>query len=236
MPYTTQTLAALRARLQRSYDSTPFWSDQEANDAINEALYFFNLYTGYWRGSATANTVASSPFVSVPGSLTYRARVTRAGKTLKRKSIVELYRQRRGWRTQTTASGGEVPTTIQEWAPIGLATIAIWPADAAGGTTLTFEAIRITPILTADGSLLDLGDEEIQILLDEALYVLAFKRPSILPTFRPRHLAFLAACVERNDQLRASSYFRQVLGLDQEQRLEPAKISATPDQEAPAAP
>src|SRR5437016_1230975 len=122
MAYTAITLATLRARLQDRYDGTPFWSNTEANDAINETLRWFNLYTGYWRGSATVVTGVGDRFLSVSGTLTYRTRVTRAGKALTRKSIVELYRQRRDWRTQTTATGGEVPTTIREWAPVGLRT------------------------------------------------------------------------------------------------------------------
>src|SRR5258705_5402739 len=141
MPYVATNLLSLRNRLKDRFDSTPFWSDTEATSAINETLRWFNLYTGYWRGTATANTTAGSPFLTVPGTLTYRTRVTRPGKVLTRKSIVELYRQRRNWRTQTTASGGGVPTTIREWAPIGLGSIAIWPTDPAGGTTLTFEGV-----------------------------------------------------------------------------------------------
>ena len=227
MAYATLTRATLRARLQDRFTGDPFWSATEANDAINEALRQFNLFTGYWRGSATALTTAGSPFVTVPGSLTYRTRVTRSGFALTRKSIVEFYRMRRNWRTQTTSSGSPVPTTIREWAPIGLGTIAIWPTDPAGGTTLTFEAVRLTPVLTADGDFLDLGDEELTLILAEALYILSFKRPSILETMQPKHQLFLAGCLERNDQLRASSYYRRVLGLDQAQRVTPPRLGKT---------
>lgn len=220
MPYTAITLATLRARLQDRYTGDPFWSSTEANDAINETLREFNKYTGYWRGTATALTTINSPFVLVPGTLTYRTRVQRVGLTLTRKSIVGLYRTRRNWRTQTTISGGEVPTTIREWAPVGLGRIAIWPTDAVGGTTLTFDAVKLTPILTADGQFLDLGNEEIELVLAEALYVLSFKRPSILEAMQEKHQIFLQGMLERNDQLRASSYFREALGLDPEQRVE----------------
>lgn len=224
MSYTSVTLATLRTRLQERYDDVPFWTDQDAQDAINETLRLFNLYTGYWRTvAATASTTAGTPFVTVPGSLTYRTRVYRSGRVITRKSLVELYRTRRNWRTDTTTDGGSTPTTIREWAPVGLRTIAIWPTDAVGGTQLLFDAVRITPILTADGSFLDLGEEEITLLLSEALYILSFKRPSLLETFQPLHQAFLAGCLERNEQLRASSVFRQAAGLDQEQRLEPIK-------------
>ncbi len=225
MAYAATTRSTLRSRLQDRFTGDPFWSTTEANDAINEALRQFNLYTGYWRGSATVNTVADDPFLTVSATLTKATRITRSGYPLARKSIVEFYRQRRNWRTQHTGSGGGVPTTIKEWAPIGLGGFAIWPADHAGGTTLTVEAVKITPVLTADGNFVDLGDEEQKILLDEALYILSFKRPSILATMEEKHKAFLAACLERNDQLRQSSFFRAALGLDQEQILEPIRAS-----------
>lgn len=228
MAYASTTRTVLRARLQDRYTGDPFWTTTDANDAINEAMRQFNLFTGYWRGSATVVTVADTPFLTVSATLTKATRVTRAGKVLARKSIVELYRQRPNWRTQHTASGSGVPTTISEWAPVGLGGFAIWPADHAGGTTLTVEAVKITPVLTADGNFIDIGDEELKVILDECLYILAFKRPSILEAMTPKHQAFLAACVERNDQLRGSSYFREILGRDAEQRLDPVRVERDP--------
>ena len=223
MAYASVTRAVLRARLQDRYDGVPYWSATEANDALNEALRQFNLYTGYWRGSATVNTVANDPFLAVSNTLTRATRIYRSGQALTRKSIVELYRQRRNWRTQTTASGAGVPTVVSDWAPIGLTGFAIWPADAAGGLTLTVDAVKITPILTADGQFVDVGEEELDLLLDEALWILTFKMPSEREAQRRRHESFLQGCLDRNEQLRASSYFREVLGLDQEQRLEPTR-------------
>lgn len=224
MAYAAVTRATLRTRLQDRYDGTPFWSATEANDAINEALRYFNLYTGYWRGAATVVTGAADRFLTVSGTLTAGTRVFRSGQVLTRKSIVEFYRQRRNWRTQTTASGSGVPTVISEWAPIGLSTIAIWPADAAGGTTITIDAVKITPILSADGTNVDLGTEELDLILDEALYILNFKRPSDLEAVKPGHLRFLAGCMERNALLKGSSFFKEALGLPQEVALKPPFI------------
>lgn len=223
MAYLQVTLAQLRAQLTARYTGDPFWVTQEANDAINEALRWFNAYTGYWRTTTTAVTVANTPFVTVPGTLTYRTRVYRPGRALTQKSIVELYRQRRNWRTDLTTDGGDVPTVIREWAPVGLGQIAIWPADP-GGTTLTFDGIRLTPILTADAQFLDLGQEELNLLLAEALWILTFKRPSLIAEMREQHLIFLRGVMDRNDQLRESAHFRQALGLDAEQRLEPVHL------------
>ena len=213
MPYTTTTLAALRADLQARYDAVPFWTDTDARDALNEAMRQFNLFTGYWRGTSTSVTGVGARFISVPAALTYRTRVFVSGRVITRKSLAEFYRMRRNWRTQTTTSGSPVPSTIQEWAPIGLGQIALWPADAAGGTSLSIDGIKLTPTLSADGDTLDLGTEEHAILLDEALYILAFKRPSLLEQMQPRHQAFLQGCLARNELLRGSAYFRRVLGL-----------------------
>ena len=225
MAYANTTRAQLRASLQVRIDSVPWWSATEANDAINEALRYFNLYTGYWRGSASVLTVAGTPFISLGATLTKGARVTRSGLALTRKSIVEFYRGRPAWRTQITTDGSPVPSTIKEWAPLGLNKIAIWPRDA-GGTTLTVEGVKITPILAADGSFVDLGEEELSAVESEALWILGFKRPSTLEGLKDHHREFLQACLDRNDQLRASSTFRKWLGLDQQQRLVRTRVSA----------
>lgn len=217
----------MRSRLQDRFDQTPFWSVADANDLINEALRWFNLYTGFWRGTATIVTQAGNPFLQVSGTLTYRTRVFVAGNQLTPSSIVQLYRARPGWRTQTTASGGGVPTIINSWAPVGLSTLAIWPADAVGGTTVSIDAVKVTPTLTSDGQFVDLGTEELDLILDEALWGLSFKRPSVQPALKPNHLRFLQGCLARNNQLRASSFFREALGLDQEQRLVPPRQPAT---------
>lgn len=227
MAYTSITLATLRARLQDRYDGAPFWSTTDANDLINEALRWFNLYTGFWRGTVTVVTVAGNPFLTVSGSLTYRTRVWVNGNPLTLSSIVQLYRARPNWRTQKTTDGGDVPTTLNSWAPVGLSRVAIWPADGAGGTTVSIDGVRVTPILTADGQFVDLGTEELDLILDEALWGLSFKRPSVQAALQPGHQRFLQGCLSRNDQLRASAFFREALGLDQEQRLVSPRSPAT---------
>lgn len=224
MAYVSVTLAQLRGMLQARYTGDPFWVDQEATDAINEALRWFNAYTGYWRTTVTVATVAFNPFITIPASLTYRTRVYRPGRALTQKSIVELYRQRRNWRTDATTDGGDTPTVIREWAPVGLTRIAIWPADGVGGTVLTLDGVRVTPVLTTNASVLDLGEEELNLILSEAIWILTFKRPSLIETMREKHQTFLQGCMERNDQLRESAHFRQALGLDQQQRLEPVHL------------
>ena len=95
MPYATLTLATLRGLLQNTYTDDPFWSDTEANDALNEALRQFNLYTGYWRGTVTALTTANVAFVTVPArsffALTMETDRRRPGNGLQEKSGKSLH-------------------------------------------------------------------------------------------------------------------------------------------------
>lgn len=232
MAYAITTLNALRHALQTHYTGDPFWTTQDANDAINEALRWFNAYTGYWRGSASLTTLAGTPFLIVPAALTAQTRVYQTGRVLTPASLVSWYRTKRNWRTETITSGGTVPTTIREWAPVGLFRIAIWPHDPAGGLDLTIDGVRVTPILTTDASFVDMGEEVQGAVVDEALYILAFKRPSLLQEFQPRHQAFLAAAAEKNDRLRASSYFRKALGLPQHDRLVLPRVAVSETEEA----
>jgi hypothetical protein len=224
MAYQQVTLAELRYLLETRYTGDAFWTVTDANDAINEALRYFNAFTGYWRGTVTVSTTAGLPFLLMPAPLTSQTRVYVAGRVLTLKSLVGWYRTKRNWRSETTTSGASVPTTIREWAPVGLTFIAIWPTDPFGGTILSVDGVRVTPILETDGSFVDMGQEVQGAIQAEALYILAYKRPSLLESFTPYHQEFLQACLEKNDQLRASSYFRKALGLPQQFRLEPLRV------------
>lgn len=219
MPYASMTRAQLRARLQDRYTGDPFWTAGEANTAINEALRQFNLYTGFWWGTVTAVTQAGTPFVAVPAAMTWRTRVLPPlGPALTQKGLLTLYRQRPGWRTQTIADGGEVPARVEEWAPVGITRIAIWPRDA-GGTPLQVTGVRVTPVLTDDGQTVDLGEEQVGPLLDEALWILTFKRPSLKDSLEAGHQRFLQAMLTMNDRLRRSAFYRKTLGLPEDARM-----------------
>lgn len=232
MPYASISRGTLRSRLQDHFSGDPFWTSTEANDALNEALRWWNLYTGFWCGEAQALTVAGTPYVPVPQVLTWQTRVRLStGPALLAKGILELYRSRPGWRTQTTASGGGVPSRIEEWAPVGVQQIAIWPRDA-GGTLLTFSGVLKTPVLLDDGQFLQVGEEQVGPLLDESLWVLGFKRPSLREQLQEGHTRFLQACLGQNDRLRRSAAFRKTLGLPSDGRLDRPARANTDLQEA----
>ena len=59
MPYQAVTLATLRTRLQNRYGNVAFWSNEEARLALNEALRYWNLFTGRWRTRIVLATTAA---------------------------------------------------------------------------------------------------------------------------------------------------------------------------------
>lgn len=216
MAYAQITLSTLRSRLQDRYDATPFWSNEEARLAINEALRVWNAMTGYWKARSTASTTAGVPWVTVPGSaITFSTRVERSSTPLFKVSLFELDMAKPGWQAQTTTTGGAVPTSIKFWAPAGLKKIAIWPIDAAGSTTLTFDGVALTPTLSADGDYIDIGQEELNTILGYAVHILCFKRggEQFLKT-KPMYDEFVKVAATRNALLGAAEPFKSILGGD----------------------
>src|ERR1022692_3471267 len=144
MAYTTISLAHLRMMLQDKVESVPFWTDTEANSAINEALLMWNALTGYWKGSQTIITAPGSWEYALDSSLVFGARVELNGKSLAIASLADMDAGHPGWQGQSTVSAGNIPTTIVKWLPLSLGMIAIWPVDAVGGQTLTVWGISQT--------------------------------------------------------------------------------------------
>lgn len=234
MAYQSLTLSALTARMQQRWDQSVFWTAEEARLAINEALRDWNLLTGRWRRRITLSTVAPVAGVPVveyalPATLTYGMRVRKVA-ALHPTSILELDLARPTWRSETTSSGGAVPTTPTLWAPQSLQTIVIWPAVAiAGVDDLLVDGVAATPVLVTDGSFVDIGDEIVNILVDFAVHCAAFKEggPRWLGT-RPAYAAFLRAAAEENGLLKANQAFRRAAGLDRRRDLQ--KTHGIPNQ------
>lgn len=192
-----------------------FWDDQETLDATNEALLLWNLLTGNWHTTVSLPTVAGQYSYALPSSLLYRTRLLVDGLPLSSSSREELNLGRPYWRTETTASGGDVPSRPMLFAPISLRQIYLWPADAVGGRTLTIEGIAATPVLVTSGDVLDLGSEQEAVLLGMAQHILLFKKGgAAFQATQPLFQRFLAAAAEQNNRIRASTVYRTVMGLD----------------------
>ena len=209
MAYQRVTLTTLQARLADRYDGTVFWTGAEATSAINESMRVWNGLTGYWRQRITLTGSPNDPWLPIPGSLVQGARLEFGGIALQRVSLAHLQYGRAYWQSETSA-------TIKVWAPVGLSLVALWPAPLANAT-ITVDGIASTPVLVNGGDFVDIGDEEIGILLGFALHLLTFKGPDALfAGTAPLRQAFYTAAALRNERFSTSDFLRGFLGLNKE--------------------
>lgn len=214
MAYQRVTLTTLRELLKARWEGQPFWSDADALDALNEALQVWNLLTGFWKTRVLLQTSAGTYDYGLPSALLYGMRVEWNGRPLSPSSREDLNLGRYQWRTETTASGGSVPTRPLLWCPLGLTMVRIWPADANFGNSLTFDGVAATPVLVGDDDYLDLGEETLTLLIGYALHAAAFKKGgSFFQATLPHFTRFLQGAVEENAQIKTSQVFRRYAGL-----------------------
>lgn len=215
MPYQLITRAQLRTDLQEKYESVPYWTTAEANAAINEALRMWNFLVGRWQNRVVLTTAPGDYDYALPQTLLYRARVLFNGQPLTPSTYTDLSAGRPGWRTETTASGGDVPTRPTVWIPVSLRWIQIWPADATGHNGLTIDGVATTPILTADGDFVNLPTADLGPVLDYCLHTLSFKKGgAYFAATMPKLQAFLQAAAVENQLLTTSKTYRRWAGLD----------------------
>lgn len=230
MAYAQFTLATLRVRLHDKRDGILQWTPEEEQLAINKALRFWNLLTGYWQRTALQNTGNGTVEYTLPATMVYGARVAVSGLPLTVTSLTELDLMRPSWRSETVASGGSVPTVPTLWAPCSLLRIAIWPQMASVVVNgLRVDGVSATPVLSEPADFIDLGEELLEVLLNYCLHLLAFKIGG--PTFQqtvPHYRAFLRAAAEENGILKANKKFRRWAGLDR--RIDLLKLDKEPTQ------
>lgn len=215
MAYIQVTRAQLRTMLEERYEAVPYWTTDEANDALNEMLLTWGMLTGRWRSTVTLQTTAGTVDYAIPPGLSYRVRVAFDGLPLSPASRTEMNLGRPNWWNERTTDGGSVPRRPTLWIPISLNLLAIWPADAAGHHSLTVEGVANTPVLTDDAQFVDLAEADFSPLLGFALHVLSLKKggPWLAKTL-PDYRAFLAAAAEENSLIASSQFYRRFMGLD----------------------
>ena len=228
MSYTQVNRAQFRQLVRNQLGSgglaSSLWRDTELNFLIQESLRFYNLLTAYWKTRATLVTVANQVWYSTPGTITSNMRISFNGFPMRAESMYAMDFARSGWESETTASGGDVPTRPRYFVIGGLAKLAIWPADAAGGNSLVLDGIAVTPLLTADASFIDVGQEDMNHLLDLCQHLAAFKEggeefKSSMTSFK----SFLEGAGARNAILLRCATYRKWLGLDTGRRSRPLK-------------
>lgn len=226
MAYQKYTLTQLQTLLAQRYESVPFWTSEEARLGLNEGLRIWNAITGFWKQEISAEATANDPYVPLAGSMVWQTRISFNGAPLVGPmSVREMDLMYSQWRSQTTASGGDVPTTPQYWIKISMTQFAFWPASPVTvPAAFTVNGVRSTPILTLPGDFIDLGEELFNVLLGYALHYVSFKLGgSIFASTREGYLAFLRAAAVQNDQFAASSFYRSVMGLDNQRFLVPPR-------------
>lgn len=226
MPYQSVTLLEFRTNIKESVEAVPFWQDSEVDATINEVLRWWNLFTGEWRRVDNLTSVAGEHFYDLTSTLTWAARVTFRDRPLSLDSFVSLDYGRTNWQSETGGSGGSVPALPTLWAPIGIRSIALWPAPPASGELFTVDGVAETPQLVNDADFVDLGQDEFNLFFGEVLYLMAFKEAG--PRFQacaPYHQNFISAAMDKNQRLKASSFFRKYTGLDNARGQRPRAAS-----------
>jgi hypothetical protein len=214
MAYGQITLTTLQANLAEKFDSAAFWTSEESRRALNEGIRVYNMLTGFWRTTATLTLIPFDPFLSLPGTLTYRTRVSVAGKPLEPASLFDMDNGRSNWRAENTLSGGTVPTNVKVWIPAGISLIFIWPAVTVN-TACLVDGITTAPTLVNGADFVDIGQEELGPLLNYALHVLTFKEGGVRFKATMKYYAdFIEACAQKNGRIRLSNMYRWVQGLD----------------------
>lgn len=224
MPYQQTTLLQLRNQLKAKFESVPFFTDEECNLAINEALQWYNLYTGVWRQRVVLTTVARQVYYSVPSALLYNTRMEFNSMPMALTSLSDMDNGRPGWEAETT-NDVDVPTIATRFIPVGINLFAIWPSDYVGQNSLTIDGVAQTPVLVNDADFVDLDDSELNDLLGEALYLLCFKDPGRLPRAKQWHKEFIDNIMQHNARLNASDAFRHATGVDQDRFAMPIALS-----------
>lgn len=226
--YQQYTLQEMLVQLAERADGSPFWTDDEATDAINEALLMWNAFTGFWKDTIEVTTTANNWDYQLDGSMVFGMRIEFNGKPLAQASLGDMDYGHPGWQTQTTADGGSVPNEPRNWLPLSVDMFAIWPADAAGGNTLTIDGVASTPQLNYLDEFIDIGAEQLGTILGYALHVLALKEGA--DRFNSTYhyfIEFLQQAAEENDQLTQSSEFRNFVGTDENRQTRITRGSPT---------
>jgi hypothetical protein len=237
MAYALTTYSALKGLLKKRVGSNgTFWSEFEYGMAVNEALNVWQLLTGEFSSQGkVAPSDISSEFYSLynpssgamtmvlPGTSTAAPlplSVWRIGTDvttnttgalnsfakLVQASLPELDYGYTNWRTGTAA-------TPEYWVPNGLNQVVFYPRPS---THVRVDYYRGTQLLVAETDAVQLGDEELNRILDYAVWQLNIKAGTeeAFGTTGPLRELFLLAAQLRNSKLRGSQLYKDFLGGD----------------------
>lgn len=236
MAYQSVTLTQLTTLAKARFDNPTFWSDYEYQTAFNEALSLFQLATGRWRARYTLTTVAKRVWYSIPDLAQLQVagicqvlalfRVSYNGSApLGWSSWNDMDLTAPGWQIQTTATAG-CPDAPALCGPAGFNLFFIWPADAAGGNSLTLDVITNAPKLSAGGDYINLDTTEITGILGYAEHRLSSKRGGLFFARTLDQLRdFYRMLAQRNSYLLNIGIYKGAVGSQWARAMMPRRVA-----------
>lgn len=219
--YNSVTLTQFIANVRANLGPTAFWTDAEITKFTNAALRTWNCLTGFWSGQQTVALVADRPYYALSGALVFGARVQLNGVPLQTGTVFGWDQQNPNWMATRGAP--------QEWSPVGLGIIAVNPIPPGGGSILTVFGISVTPVLTAAGDFINIGQEDFNALANYITHTLQIKSGGAeLQSSMDDFKQFVEAAAVRNEKLRATTFYRRVMGLDQDKQLRRVRADNQP--------
>lgn len=150
------------------------------------------------------------------------------GEALKPLTIYELDKGFYTWLETATTSDSPCP---EYWAPMGIDTLVAYPGNGSGATlTLQLLHLKGDVRLLADASYLDLGDEEINRIIDYAQWVLAFKEgiKEATDNVEPMKQLFLQAASSRASRLKKLALYRRYMGQERDEAAPARQVPPRP--------
>ena len=194
-----------------------FWTDSEITQFINAGLRTYNVLTGFWSGTKTLSTAPNKPYYALGSNLVFGARISLNGQVLDPGSVYEWDQQDPNWMSERG-----LPLM---WAPVGLGIIALNPIPPAGGDTLTVQGISVTPVLVLPGDKINIGREDFNALADYITHTLQVKVGGAeFQSSKVAMQAFMKAAVVRNEKLRSTTFYRRIIGLQQDKLLKNIRL------------
>lgn len=216
MAYTTTTRATLRQRIRETLLAN-WWSDDELNRLINEAIRVWNVLVGYHRQTTLLTVVAGTIFLDLNTTVANHLMLMRVEFTDTHTNLVslnELDKMNTRWMCDES-------TSISNIAPVGLNLIAFNPSSTTD-FSMYVESIRTAILPTTDASFIQVSEENISALINYVKFIGALKEGgSELKEAMPLLQNFLMQAAKYNADLNQISIYRQMLGYGGQQETRP---------------
>lgn len=170
----TLTLANLEtAVLDRLDGNSLLYTTPEVDSDLNDAIRVLNLFTGFNQQSVQVPgfTVINQFLYAVPSPILFPLRVYFNRRQLWKTSLRKLSYTNPNWLRETSAMG----LPVQHWVPMGISTLAIHPADSAGGQELLVSGIAEPTKLVNPGDTITVEDEYAECIVELAADTLQIK-------------------------------------------------------------